>query len=142
MIRKLKPTDIELILTIWLNTSIKAHGFVSPEFWKSQVPSMRDIYIPASETYVYEKNGEIVGFYSLYEDMLAAIFVAPEHQCKGIGKELIAHVKSQRNALTLSVYKANHASYQFYLKQGFITISEQLDEHTGHPECMMKWDRY
>ncbi|MDD1782552.1 N-acetyltransferase [Enterovibrio sp. ZSDZ35] len=141
MIRKLKPEDIERILTVWLNASIKAHDFVSAEFWKSQVSNMRDIYIPASETYVYENNGGIVGFYSLYEDMLAAIFVAPEYQGKGIGKELIARVKSQRNALTLSVYKANQASYQFYLKQGFSATSEQLDEHTGHSEYTMKWER-
>ncbi len=139
MIRKLKPTDIESILTIWLNASTKAHDFVSAEFWKSQVSNMRDIYIPVSDT--YEKNGDILGFYSLYEDMLAAIFVAPEHQDKGIGTELIAHVKSHRSVLTLSVYKANQASYEFYLKQGFLVISEQVDEHTGYPEYTMKWER-
>ncbi len=39
--------------------------------------------------------------------------------------------------LTLSVYKENEASYQFYLAQGFTVISEQTDEHSGHQEYTM-----
>ncbi len=39
--------------------------------------------------------------------------------------------------LTLSVYKENQASYQFYLSQGFNVISEQVDEYTGHLEYTM-----
>ncbi|HAS8277925.1 TPA: GNAT family N-acetyltransferase, partial [Vibrio vulnificus] len=27
--------------------------------------------------------------------------------------------------------------YQFYLSQGFTVVSEQRDEHTGHPEYTM-----
>lgn len=98
---------------------------------------MRNIYIPASETYVFEKDTEVVGFYCLYENNLAAIFVAPELQGQGIGKLLISHAKKQRKALSLSVYKENTASYQFYLSQGFRVVSEQADQHTGHQECTM-----
>ncbi|NER79286.1 MAG: N-acetyltransferase [Leptolyngbya sp. SIO1D8] len=137
MIRKYNESDTELVLKIWLSASIRAHNFVKPEFWESQVENMRSIYIPASETYVYEKNSKVVGFYSLYENNLAAIFVVPEMQGQGIGKQLLAHAKSQRSSLTLSVYQENEASYQFYLSQGFKVVSEQIDEHTGYPEYTM-----
>jgi len=80
---------------------------------------MRKIYIPASETYVYEMNYEVVSFYALHENRLAAIFVEPDLQAKSIGKQLLNHAKSQRTILTLSVYKENQASYQFYISQGF-----------------------
>lgn len=80
-----------------------------------------------------------MGFYALYENTLAAIFVAPEQQGQGIGKQLINHAKQQREALTLSVYKENQPSYQFYLAQGFSVISEQFDEHTGHAEYTMSF---
>ena len=50
MIREYNPTDIEAVLDIWLTASIKAHDFVAPEFWESQVANMRDLYIPASTT--------------------------------------------------------------------------------------------
>ncbi|WP_217523141.1 MULTISPECIES: N-acetyltransferase [Vibrio] len=137
MIRKYNDNDLDSILEIWLTASMKAHDFVSAEFWKSQVDNMRNIYLPASEICVYEMDSKVVGFYALYESNLAAIFVEPDLQGKGIGKQLLTHARSQRVMLTLSVYKENHASYQFYLSQGFNVISEQVDEHTGHLEYTM-----
>ncbi|GAA4887356.1 GNAT family N-acetyltransferase [Ferrimonas pelagia] len=98
---------------------------------------MRDIYIPASKTYIYEANSKVVGFYCLHENLLAAIFVSPEWQGKGIGKQLIAHAKKQCSDLTLNVYKDNVATYEFYLKQGFQVDNEHICEHTGCSEYAM-----
>ncbi|WP_274008777.1 GNAT family N-acetyltransferase [Vibrio parahaemolyticus] len=137
MIRKYTIGDIEAVLDIWLSASIKAHDFVPPSFWQDQVENMRSIYLPASDVYVFEKASKVVGFYALYENNLAAIFVKPEQQGQGVGKQLITHAKRQRVELTLSVYKANEVSYQFYLTQGFKVISERKDEHTGHLEYTM-----
>ncbi|RYU64381.1 N-acetyltransferase [Aliivibrio finisterrensis] len=137
MIRQYTLQDINSVLDIWLTSSIKAHNFVPAEFWVSQVDNMRDIYIPASKTYVVELDSKIVGFYSLYENMLAAIFVLPEYQGKGIGKQLIAHAKERCPMLTLNVYTENVASYHFYLSQGFTVISDQVCEHAGHMEYTM-----
>lgn len=105
MIRKYNANDTDSVLEIWLNVSVKAHDFISADFWESQVENMRNIYIPASETYVYEVDSKVVGFYALYENSLAAIFVSPELQGKGIGKQLLSHAKAQRVVLSLSVYK-------------------------------------
>ena len=58
MIRQYKLEDIEQILDIWLQASIKAHSFVAQEFWESQVSNMRNIYVPASKNYVFEANGK------------------------------------------------------------------------------------
>ncbi|CCO48169.1 putative Acetyltransferase [Vibrio nigripulchritudo SOn1] len=137
MIRKFTQSDIDAVLDIWLTASIDAHNFVEADFWRDQISNMRDVYIPASEVYVFELNGDVVGFYALYEDSLAAIFVYPDFQGQGLGEKLITHAKSRRDSLTLSVYKDNQASYQFYLSQGFKVISEQTDEHTGYPEYTM-----
>lgn len=124
-------------MNIWLQASVKAHDFVSREYWKSQLDKMRTVYIPASENYVYETDSKIIGFYSLHQDMLAAIFVSPEHQGRGVGTALLDHAKSKRTQLNLTVYKENQASYEFYLSQGFSVVREQSDEHTGHPEYSM-----
>ncbi|MEZ9644969.1 N-acetyltransferase [Vibrio sp. 10N.261.52.C2] len=137
MIREYNPADIEVVLDIWLTASIKAHDFVAPEFWESQVGNMRDIYIPASITYVYQVDGEVCGFYSLYEGILAAIFVSPQHQGCGVGKQFIQHAKLECPNLSLNVYKENQATIEFYLSQGFSIVSEQTDEHTGHQEYTM-----
>ena len=137
MIRAYAADDLESILDIWLHASALAHDFVPRAFWESQLDNMRTIYLPASENCVYEVGAEIVGFYSLHEDTLAAIFVSPEHQGQGFGTALLDHAKTRRTRLRLSVYKENRASCDFYLSQGFSVVGERPDEHTGHPEYTM-----
>ncbi|WP_289282057.1 N-acetyltransferase [Methylophaga sp. UBA5088] len=137
MIRDYRAADIDQILEIWLSASVKAHNFIDPEFWKSKIGMMRDVYIPASETLVCEAEGEVVGFYSLYENNLAAIFVKPGSQGKGLGSALIYDAKNRREKIQLTVYKDNIPSIKFYEKHGFNLLGERIDEHTGHPEFIM-----
>lgn len=139
MIRRFKASDMENVLKIWLETSLKAHNFVEKEFWESKVAEMRDIYLPAAETYVYDEDGLIKGFCSLHKETLAAIFVSPSFQGKGIGKKLIAKAKKLYNNLNLTVYKENKKSIEFYKKCGFKIKKEQIDAQTGHPELLMKF---
>ncbi|WP_275288305.1 GNAT family N-acetyltransferase [Halomonas elongata] len=137
MIRAYREADIDQVLDIWLSASIKAHGFVDPAFWQSKVGEMRDRYIPASETFVYERNDRVVGFYSLFEDTLAAIFVDPDLQGQGIGTTLLDDAKGRREGLRLTVYRDNAPSVRFYENHGFVSFGEQVDENTGHAEIVM-----
>ena len=137
MIRKYREADIEHILDIWLSASIKAHSFAGSEYWQSKVSEMRDVYIPASETFVYEANEQIAGFYCL-GSTLAAVFVLPSLQGQGIGSALMDDAKSRRACLQLSVYSQNAPSINFYKQHGFISLGEQIDEQTGEPEFIME----
>ncbi|WP_198649927.1 GNAT family N-acetyltransferase [Zobellella maritima] len=137
MTRKSEGKDIEAILDIWLAASIISHDFIEPGFWESQVESMRTLYLPASELYVYEQDAHVIGFYTLCENTLAAIFVKPACQVRGYGKALLRHAQTQRNGLNLTVYKANEASCHFYLAHGFVITGEQTDAYTGHMELLM-----
>jgi putative acetyltransferase len=139
MIREIKPEEINNVLDIWLKASIKAHRFVNEEYWKSKMDVMQKTYIPSSETYVFKENNIIKGFFSLKNETLAAMFVAPEYQDQGVGHKLMDKAKSLRSRLKLTVYKENMKSIDFYKKCGFEIIKEKVDEHTGHIEILMKF---
>ena len=139
MIREFRQADIDQVLEIWLAASIEAHHFIEAEFWKTTVSDMRDVYIPASQTFILESEEKIAGFYSMCGNKLAAIFVAPGSQGKGMGTALLDDAKNRRESLQLSVYKENVGSVRFYEKHGFISVGEQVDEHTGHLELIMEY---
>lgn len=139
MIRPYGPDDVERILAIWLNASIVAHDFIEASFWESKLDDMREIYLPVAQTWVCERDGQILGFISLVDDVLAAIFVSPNRQGEGIGSALLEQAKRLRQQLQLTVYSANHASVAFYRRHGFEITAHALDELTGHPELMMAW---
>ncbi len=141
MIRKFQQSDIDQVIDIWLDASVKAHDFVEKEFWESRIRDMREIYIPSAETYIYEEGFMIKGFVSLYNDTIAAIFVSPGFQGEGIGGKLMKKAKDIRDNLSLTVYKKNIKSIKFYHKCGFKIAREQIDEHTGHPELVMKFEK-
>lgn len=137
MIRKYRKDDIEILLDIWLRASIEAHDFIAPDFWRSQVNNMRNIYIPASENYVYERESKVLGFYSLHENTLAAIFVSPENQRAGIGKQLMNHAKSKGKILFFLFIKKMSQVLTFIYRKVLLVVSEQIDEHTGRQEYTM-----
>ncbi len=139
MIRAFKSTDMNDVLEIWLRASIEAHGFVDREFWESKVGDMRKTYIPASDTYVFLEDNVIKGFFSLHGDTLAAMFVTPGFQGRGIGRKLMEKAKSLRKKMDLTVYRENPGSIDFYRKCGFLTIKERVDEHTGRIEILMEY---
>ena len=141
MIRELRKADIERVLKIWLDASIVAHDFVKREFWVSRLDDMKNIYLPAAKTYVYDKDGDVKGFFSLFEDTLAAIFVDPDCQGQGIGKKLIGKAKELCPVLRLTVYSKNTKSVKFYKSCGFEIIAEQTDEHTGETEFLMVFSK-
>ncbi|HPX05597.1 MAG TPA: N-acetyltransferase [Tenuifilaceae bacterium] len=139
-IRPLQEADLDTVVDLWLKSSIKAHSFIEASFWEGQVNAMREVYIPSADTWVADYEGMLVGFVSLNEEMLAALFVHPFFQGNGIGKQLLQFAMEQSDSLVLSVYKENKRAMDFYRKQGFEAIQEQVDKHTGMPEVIMVWE--
>lgn len=139
MIRKMCAEEVDVVVDIWFETSIIAHGFIDRWFWEDNRKAMREIYIPNSETWVYQSDGSVVGFYSLAGDSLAAIFVLPAFHGQGIGGKLLEHAKRQRGKLELTVYTENKVACSFYRKRGFVMVEEQVDDNTGHAEHLMMW---
>ncbi|MGL5397498.1 MAG: hypothetical protein ACRDBQ_19810, partial [Shewanella sp.] len=67
MIRPLLTTDLDAAVALWYQASVKAHDFIPAAFWHEQRAAMRDIYLPASQSWVYEEDGQLLGFISWYQ---------------------------------------------------------------------------
>lgn len=55
MIRKLLNGDIDRVADIWLKTNLKAHYFISNQYWKSNYELVKEM-MSQSEVYVYEDD--------------------------------------------------------------------------------------
>jgi putative acetyltransferase len=142
-INKLKnnsSNEIDAILKIWLAASIQAHNFIPQKFWEDKLPDMKNIYLPNAETWILEEDNSIKGFFSIYENKLAAIFVDPKFQGKGYGTQLLNKAKSLHKSIELTVYSENIKTIKFYITNGFKIVKEQFDPHTKHKELVMKFN--
>ena len=55
MIRKLLNEDIDRVADIWLKTNLKAHYFISNQYWKSNYELVKEM-MSQSEVYVFEAD--------------------------------------------------------------------------------------
>jgi len=139
MIRNPENKDIDKIMDIWLKSTIKAHDFISEEYWENSYNTVKDVYIPIAETFVYEDHDDIKGFISIINnEFIGALFVDIDAQGKGIGKSLIDYAMDKYKKLNLAVYKANKKSVEFYIHRGFKIIKEQLNEDSANKEYIME----
>ena len=138
MIRKLLNGDIDRVADIWLKTNLKAHYFISNQYWKSNYELVKEM-MSQSEVYVYEADKMIQGFIGLNDEYIEGIFVSDEMQSCGIGKLLLDYIKDKKVSLRLNVYQKNARAISFYQREGFIIEGEGLDEATGEKEYTMLW---
>ncbi len=124
MIRKHIEKDLEQILNVWYHSSTLAHPFLKFEFVEKVKSDMRNIYIPDSDTWVYEKDLEIVGFISMIGNEIGGLFVMPSILGKGIGTQLVNFVSENHKNLEVEVFEKNKIGRAFYDKHGFQLVKE------------------
>lgn len=138
-IRIAKEEELDRLVDIWLEGSLKAHDFIDAAHWQENREAMRGLYLPLSNNFVVLEKGEIIGFLSLMGDYIAALFVLPDYQRKGYGKLLLDFAKGMNTRLQLKVYKKNKAACAFYEKHDFHLINRTVDEATGEEEWVLVW---
>ena len=138
MIRKLQDADIDRVADIWLDANLKAHSFISPQYWKGNFETVKKM-LPQAEVYVYENDREIWGFIGLNGAYIEGIFVSGEMQSRGVGKRLLDFVKTKKTELRLNVYQKNMRAIRFYQREGFKILREGMDEATGEKDYEMTW---
>lgn len=140
MIREFEDNDTDNIMQIWKSENIKAHNFISKEYWENNYEYVKNI-LPNAEIYVFIVKEKIVGFVGIDNNYIEGIFVDTNNQSNGIGTSLLNKVKENRNNLTLSVYKKNTKAINFYKENDFIITSESIDKNTNEIEYTMTWNR-
>ena len=140
MIRSLQKADINRVADIWLDTNLKAHSFISNQYWKSNYELVKEM-LSQAEVYVYEDDQKIQGFIGLSDKYVEGIFVSEKMLSQGIGKLLLNYIKDRKDVLRLNVYQKNIRAIHFYQREGFEIQCEGLDEATDEKDYVMIWQQ-
>ena len=140
MVRDFQTEDLNRIMELWLETNIQAHDFIEKSYWQDHFDEVMEI-LPNASVYVYEDNGSIEGFIGLVDNYIAGIFISNDNQSRGIGRQLLHHVKGNHYELSLKVYEKNQRAVKFYLREGFLVTEKQEDRENGEVEYEMVWNR-
>lgn len=140
MIREMRSADLDAVAAIWLDTNLEAHDFIPARYWQEHFEPVKKM-LREAELYVYEDTSGIQGFIGLDGGHIAGLFVRSGARSRGIGRQLLDHVKTSGRPLTLHVYQRNARAVRFYQREGFTVRCESIDESTGEREYLMGWGK-
>jgi len=144
-IRDIQPGDFPAIRRVARETWAVTYRGIVPE--SAQDEFVRRAYSEESLArrmkggvfLVAELNDEVIGFADFYSDSgearLAAIYVLPNGQGRGIGTRLLRMGISRFPAdmrITLRVERDNHPARRFYEARGFQETGEFTEDFFGH----------
>ena len=109
------PHEYNELLQLWEASVRSTHHFLTEgdiQFYKSIVPQ----YFPKVDLYVTrDEQNKITAFMGLSEEVIEMLFVHPNEQGKGLGKQLIHIAINDKKIKKVDVNEQNTSSLQFYL---------------------------
>lgn len=138
-IRQYKVSDLEDVLSSWEAATRLAHPFMTDEFIAQERTNVAEIYLPNTDTWVAELEGEVKGFIALMGNEVGAIFLQPNCHGQGIGKALMDKAQEIHGNLEVEVFKVNNIGCSFYSKYGFEPLEEKQHEPTGQKVLRLKF---
>jgi putative acetyltransferase len=138
-IRPYKNSDLEAVLSSWETATRLAHPFMTDEFIAQERINVAEVYMPITDTWVVDIDGNIEGFIALMGNEVGAIFLQPKYHGKGAGKALMDKAQELHGDLEVEVFKDNSIGRKFYSHYGFEQLEEKLHEPTGQQVLRLKF---
>ncbi|KUL35992.1 DNA mismatch repair protein MutT [Streptomyces sp. NRRL F-4489] len=140
IIRRYHEADRDAVCDLWSRASKQAHPFIEGEGEGERARVLREVYLVQAENWVAECEGAVVGLLGMLDGRepdggveIGGLFVAPEAQGAGIGRQLVEHAAARYGALRLEVFEENDRARRFYARLGFTGSGRRIDEQTGRP---------
>lgn len=138
-LEKKNRKTLKVLANIWLNANIDSHSFINSRYWIDNYSNMLKS-VKKADVYVYKRNNLIVAFCGLESNYIKGLFVKAEFRNEGIGTELMHHLMTIHDELTLKVFAENKKALHFYEKLHFVTIDTNIDT-LDNEELLMKWTK-
>lgn len=138
MIRKYNDEDIDAVVSSWRIATEFAHPFLKKDFLDSEAIALREIYMPATETWVTEVDGQVVGFIAMMGNEIAALFLVPGFHGKGLGRAMVDMAVKEKGLLSVEVFEKNPIGRRFYDAYGFQKTGDYVFDRTGDTVLQMQ----
>jgi ribosomal protein S18 acetylase RimI-like enzyme len=144
-IRRCRPEDLDEVVDLWYDTwhaafpDLRHHE--PKEVWRQRFES--EIAVE-EQVFIAAVDRRIVAFLAVKdrgggEGYLHEIFVAPEHQGRGIGSQLMALAKELAPVgLSLHTLQRNAQAAAFYERHAFVVVSRGIGR-VGLPNAKYAW---
>ena len=128
-------SDIDELTDVWEASVRKTHDFLNEHEILLYRQAVHDRYLVTLSPFGIRIGKTIAAFCAVQDETIEMLFVAPEHQGRGLGSRLLDRAIQELRATRVDVNEQNRPAKTFYLKTGFrITGRDEFDPHgIRHP---------
>jgi len=136
VIRRCREEDFEAVLTI-INESAQVYrGVIPKDCWKEPYMEKNELRGEIREGVVfwgYEENGVLVGVMGIQDvkdvSLIRHAYVATKYQNRGLGSQLLSHLRSLTNRpFLVGTWEDAAWAIRFYRNQGFKQVSKETKD--------------
>ena len=138
-VRQYRYSDLDAVLSSWETATRLAHPFMTDEFIAQERINVAEVYMPNTDTWVVDIEGNVEGFVALMGNEVGAIFLQPKYHGRGAGKALMDKARELHGDLEVEVFKENAIGRKFYSRYGFEQVEEKMHEPTGQLILRLKY---
>ncbi|SFT11220.1 GNAT family N-acetyltransferase [Sphingobacterium wenxiniae] len=130
----------EQILTIWENSVLATHDFLTPNDFKEIKELVSNINFNDFQVFCLMNENLILGFIGVADKKVEMLFLDPNVFGQGLGRKLLNFAVEELNADKLDVNEQNTKAFKFYQKFGFETYerTDKDDQGRNYPLLRMK----
>jgi len=127
------PGDGATVLQIWRDAVDATHDFLSAADRKAIDAEVAD-FLPSAPLWLAVDGADRpVGFMLLNGAHMDALFIAPAHRGKGVGRMLVLHALARAPGLSTDVNEQNDQAVGFYRRLGFVPVGRSALDGQGRP---------
>jgi ribosomal protein S18 acetylase RimI-like enzyme len=144
-IRPALPNDYDVLANIWLeswySTGLKSVFDPGLDMLRKRIP---EEVAKGWNLYAAEEEDEILGMLALHPDdfYLDQLWVAPDHQGRGVGRALLAFTREQfPHEIWLRCVVENATAWRWYEREGFQFEGEEIVPPSNMRMKRYRWKR-
>ena len=143
IIRLARASEYDEVARIWMESWVSTGLEDASNFLLAKLRARVPMEIKKGwSLYVADDDGKLAAMLALHlpDRYLDQLFVAPEYQSSGLGRQLLAFTRLQLpDEIWLRCVRENEKAWRWYEREGFAFEKEQIEPMTGR---MMKYYRW
>lgn len=145
VIRRALPHEYDEVARVWMESWVST-GLAEPgNFLLANLRArVRQEIDGGWSLFVADDDGSLAAILALHlpDKYLDQLFVAPEYQGKGFGRQLLAFTRQQLpDEIWLRCVRENEKAWRWYEREGFVYEKEEVASATGFMMKYYRWKR-
>jgi GNAT superfamily N-acetyltransferase len=145
IIRLALPHEYDEVARVWMESWVSTGLAEASNFLLANLRErVRQEIDGGWSLFVAEDDGRFAAMLALHlpDKYLDQLFVAPEHQGKGIGRQLLAFTRQRLpDEIWLRCVRENEKAWRWYEREGFVYEREEVASATGFVMKYYRWKK-